>query len=144
MVPSLKRRESWGMPGGASILIVEDDINVREEVADVLAEEGHTLSVARNGAEALATLEYLPRPSLILLDIWMPVMDGLTFLKKLREREDRTDFEVVVMSAVVTPDWFVDAPGVTRALKKPFAAADIVSVSADFAARRSSLRPASP
>jgi CheY-like chemotaxis protein len=130
------------MPGGASILIVEDDINVREEIGDVLAEEGHTLSVARNGVEALATLEFLPRPSLILLDIWMPVMDGLTFLRKLQEREDRSDFEVVVMSAVVGPDWFVDAPGVTRALKKPFVVSDIISVSAEFAARRSWLRPA--
>lgn len=130
------------MPGGASILIVEDDINVREEIGDVLAEEGHTLSVARNGAEALATLEHVPRPCLILLDIWMPVMDGLTFLKKLREREDRNDFEVVVMSAVVTPDWFTGAPGVTRALRKPFLASDIISVSTEFAARRSSLPPA--
>ena len=124
------------MPGGASILIVEDDINLREEIGDVLAGEGHTLSVARNGVEALATLEYLPRPSLILLDMWMPVMDGLTFLNRLHGREDRNDFEVVVMTAAGAPEWYRDAPGVIGTLKKPFTVSEVLSLSAEFAARR--------
>jgi CheY-like chemotaxis protein len=129
------------MPGGTSILIVEDDSNVRDTIEDVLLDEGHTVSVARNGAEALATLKHTRRPTLILLDIWMPVMDGITFLNALRARQDRDDFEVVVMSAAVAPEWFVRAPGVVKALKKPFDVSEILALSADFAERRSSRGP---
>jgi CheY-like chemotaxis protein len=126
------------MPGGTSILIVEDDSNVRDTIEDVLVDEGHTVSVARNGAEALATLKHAGRPTLILLDIWMPVMDGLSFLNALRARQDRDDFEVVVMSAALAPEWFVNAPGVVKALKKPFEVSEILTLSAEFAERRSS------
>src|SRR4051812_12826089 len=105
-------------------------------IEDVLLDEGHTVAVARNGAVALALLDQLERPSLILLDIWMPVMDGLGFLNALRNRKDREDFEVVVMSAAVAPEWFVHAPRVIRAMKKPFDVSELLSLSADFAARR--------
>jgi CheY-like chemotaxis protein len=71
-----------------TVLIVEDDLNIRDTLEDALTEEGHTVFVARNGAEALATLTHLPRPALVVLDLWMPVMDGPAFLRELRSRED--------------------------------------------------------
>jgi len=126
------------MRAGAAVLIVEDEANVRDTIEDVLSHEGHEVFVARNGSEALASLKHLPRPALILLDIWMPVMDGIAFLSDLRARQDRDDFEVVVMSAAVSPEWFVHSPGVIRALKKPFDATEIVSAAAEFAVRRAS------
>ncbi len=122
---------------GTTILIVEDDLNVRDTIEDVLTEEGHAVSVARNGADALVTLDHLERPGSILLDMQMPVMDGLTFLRRLGSRKDRADFEVIIMSAAVAPEWFLGAPQVTRALKKPFEVSQIISLAGDFARRRS-------
>ncbi len=126
------------VPAAASVLIVEDDVNVRDTIEEALADEGHLVLVARNGMEALVALKHLPRPALILLDLWMPVMDGLAFLRALRQREDRDDFEVVVMSAAVAPEWFADNPGVVRALKKPFEVGDLLSLAAGFSGRRAS------
>ena len=120
------------MAPGTTILIVEDDLNVRDAIEDVLTEEGHAVSVARNGADALVTLDHLERPGLILLDMQMPVMDGLTFLSRLGSRKDRGDFEVIVMSAAVAPEWFLGASQVTRALRKPFEVAEIISLAGDF------------
>ena len=140
------RREashSLFVPTGADVLIVEDDPNVRDTIEDLLVDEGHTVSTARNGAEALVALSHLARPALILLDLWMPVMDGLAFLSALRARKDRDDFEVVVMSAAVAPEWFAGAPGVVKALKKPFDVEEIPSLATEFFLRRSSPR-ASP
>jgi two-component system chemotaxis response regulator CheY len=123
---------------GANILIVEDDVNVRDTIEDALADEGHSVLGARNGAEALAALKHVPRPALILLDLWMPVMDGLAFLNAFRNRKDRDDFEVVVMSAAVAPEWFSHNPDVVKALKKPFEVGDILSLAAGFSERRPS------
>jgi len=117
------------------ILIVEDDFGFRDTLEDVLVEEGYSVSVARDGSEALARLPQLRRPVLILLDLQMPVMDGVTFLHHLRQRPRAEDFEVVVMSAGVSPEWLATAPGVVRALKKPFDLGEIVTLCAEFAER---------
>jgi len=117
------------------ILIAEDDFAFRDGVVDALADEGHVVAVARDGSEALAALKHLARPALILLDLQMPVLDGVGFLRKLRERPDRTDFEVVVMSATVAGEWFDHAPGVLRALKKPFDVAEILAIVDEFVDR---------
>jgi CheY-like chemotaxis protein len=128
---------------GATILIAEDDFAFRDTVEDALVEEGHTVATARNGAEALVCLHRLARPALILLDLRMPVMDGVRFLNELRLRPDRDDFEVVVMSATVDLQWFQATPGVIRAMKKPFDIDEILEVASEFGrrhARRSSGR----
>ncbi|HEY1334535.1 MAG TPA: response regulator, partial [Myxococcaceae bacterium] len=70
----------------ASVLIAEDDYNFRDTLEDVLVEDGHSVVCARNGAEALVALSRIPRPALVLLDLHMPVMDGVTFLNHLRQR----------------------------------------------------------
>lgn len=123
------------MPG-ASILLAEDDLAFRDTVEDALADEGHRITTARNGAEALVALDRLPRPALILLDLHMPVMDGVSFLNALRLRPDRDEFEVVIMTARVDIEWFHQAEGVIRAMKKPFELSEIVEVTREFARRR--------
>jgi len=125
----------------ASVLITEDDHNFRDTLEDVLAEDGHTVVCARNGAEGLVALNRLPRPALILLDLHMPVMDGVTFLNHLRQRPDQADFEVIVMSALVDPEWFRKLPGVVRAMRKPFDIEEIQSLVSEFAERRPVRRP---
>ena len=66
------------------ILIVEDEAPLRNAISDILSFEGFTVFQAKNGQEGLdaALLEH---PDLILLDLMMPVMDGLTMLEKLRQ-----------------------------------------------------------
>jgi CheY-like chemotaxis protein len=125
----------------ASVLIAEDDYNFRDTLEDVLVEDGHVVVCARNGAEGLVALTRLPRPALILLDLHMPVMDGVTFLNHLRQRPDRADFEVIVMSALVDPEWFRKLPGVVRAMRKPFDIEEIQSLVSEFAERRPLRRP---
>ena len=129
------------MKATANILIAEDDLGFRDTLEDVLVEEGHRVSVARNGAEALAVLGGLEPPVLILLDMNMPVMDGMTFLSHLERRPDREQREVVIMSAAVEVELLGHAPGVLKALKKPFDLEEILVLAEAFAARHGSAGP---
>jgi DNA-binding response OmpR family regulator len=66
------------------ILIVEDEAPLRNAVTDILSFEGFTVFQAKNGQEGL-DLALKEHPDLILLDLMMPIMDGLTMLEKLRQ-----------------------------------------------------------
>ena len=116
----------------ATILIVEDDFGFRETLQATLVERGHDVEIARNGAEALGMLYRIARPALILLDLQMPVMDGIEFLHHFRRRSDRPGDQVVIMSAVVTGDFVRPPPGVARTLKKPFDLADMLQIVEEF------------
>jgi len=71
-----------------NILVVEDDESIREALGDLFQIEGYAVRLAENGLEALHALEDSNAlPSLILLDLMMPVMDGRTFLKELAKRD---------------------------------------------------------
>jgi CheY-like chemotaxis protein len=83
-----------------SILIAEDNNDVREMLQDVLSCEGYDVAVARNGREALQKLTELPSPSLVLLDLMMPVMNGWEFLDAQKRSAVFAAHQVVVMSAV--------------------------------------------
>ncbi len=102
------------------ILVIEDELLVCESLQDALEEAGHRVVGARNGAEALVMLDRMARPALLVLDLQMPVMDGLTFLSALRSRPDHEQFEVLAMSALVNGEWLEHIPGVLRTLRKPF------------------------
>ena len=90
-----------GLPDKA-ILIVEDNPDIRDTFRMLFELEGYDVRVAGNGEEALDRLddETTPEPSLILLDLSMPVMDGRTFLDVLESRGDR-HIPVMVLSAEV-------------------------------------------
>lgn len=82
------------------VLVVDDDDAIRDGLLELLDEGGFRAVGARNGAEALELLRRLtPRPSLVLLDLMMPVMDGTTFLREQRRDADLARIPVVVMSA---------------------------------------------
>jgi CheY-like chemotaxis protein len=84
-----------------SILIVEDEKDIRETLQEVLRLEGYKTFTASNGREALDMLPTIPRPCLILLDLMMPVMNGWEFLQEQRMNGDMTiaTIPVVVVSA---------------------------------------------
>ena len=73
--------------GGKKILIVEDEQDLREALTDKLTREGFSVLAAKNGEEGLK-VALDARPDLILLDIVMPIMDGMTMMKKLREENE--------------------------------------------------------
>jgi len=78
-----------------SILIVDDEPAILSSVSKILEDEGYQVTVAKSGAEALKQMANEP-PDLVLLDIWMPDMDGLETLKKIREQAPK--FQVMMMS----------------------------------------------
>ena len=65
----------------AQILVVDDEIGIRELLSEILAEQGHDVLLAENAAAARRHREK-QRPDLVLLDIWMPDTDGITLLKE--------------------------------------------------------------
>ena len=81
------------------VLIVEDDPDIRETIAQVLEEEGYPSEVASNGKEALAKLSENARFGLILLDLMMPVMDGWQFRAAMQRDPNMSGIPVVVISA---------------------------------------------
>ncbi len=81
---------------GQLILVVDDAIDIRDMLRDVLETEGYGVATAANGLEALRVV-YQSRPALVISDIAMPEMDGWTFLKRLREF---TETPVIMLSAL--------------------------------------------
>lgn len=86
------------MAAPPGILIIEDDIDIREALLTVLTDEGYQVAGVSNGQEALLRLER-SRPALILLDLRMPVMDGWQFREAQRRDARLRDIPVVVISA---------------------------------------------
>ena len=82
------------------ILVVEDDAVMRDSIAELLEEEGYTVAVANGGEQGLAYLQQSPRPSLILLDLMMPAMNGWEFHSQLQRDPSLATIPVVILSAV--------------------------------------------
>lgn len=101
-----------------SILVVEDDPDIRGVMLETLQEKGYCIQGAAHGREALEVLEHLESPILILLDLRMPVMDGAEFIRALGERKNQT--HVVVMTATTRPEESPVAKVADDILKKPF------------------------
>jgi CheY-like chemotaxis protein len=81
-----------------SVLIVEDDYDVREAVAELLQDEGYRCLHANNGLEALAALN-LQKPDLLIVDLIMPVMNGPDLVDRLRQDPSHRQLPIIVMTA---------------------------------------------
>jgi len=105
----------------ARILLVEDDPGLRDALAEVLSERGYVVSCAADGLAALAELAELPAPSVILLDLAMPVMDGWTFRAEQRRDPRLADIPTIVLSASLDADpRSLDGLDPAAMLSKPF------------------------
>jgi CheY-like chemotaxis protein len=82
-----------------SVLIIEDDDGVAESLAAILREEGYVVESATNGAEALRRLEQRPLPTLILLDLMMPVVDGIDFRRRQLADPELSKIPIIIISA---------------------------------------------
>ena len=103
----------------ARILVVDDEVGIRELLSEILYDEGHTVELAENAAQARAArLNY--RPDLVLLDIWMPDTDGVSLLKEWAA-QGLLDMPVIMMSGHATVDTAVEATriGAIDFLEKP-------------------------
>ncbi len=105
----------------AQILVVDDEVGIRELLSEILADEGHSVWVAENAAAA-RKLRVERRPDLVLLDIWMPDTDGISLLKEWSAGGYLT-MPVVMMSGHGTIDTAVEATriGAVDFLEKPIA-----------------------
>jgi DNA-binding NtrC family response regulator len=103
----------------ATILVVDDELGIRALLSEILADEGHTIELAENAAQARACRERI-RPDLVLLDIWMPDVDGITLLKEWGSSAQLT-MPVIMMSGHGTIDTAVEATkfGAMAFLEKP-------------------------
>jgi CheY-like chemotaxis protein len=81
------------------ILVVEDDQYIRDSLAELLQDEGYSVSVARDGQEGLDALAQTTLPDLILLDLMMPVKDGFQFRAEQRQDPRLAKIPVVIFSA---------------------------------------------
>ena len=105
----------------ANILVVDDEMGIRELLSEILGDEGHVVATAENAQQAR---EYRQNgvPDLVLLDIWMPDTDGVTLLKEW-QRDGLLTMPVIMMSGHATIDTAVEATriGALNFLEKPIA-----------------------
>jgi CheY-like chemotaxis protein len=99
-----------------TLLVVEDTADIRDTLQMLLEIEGYEVLLAIHGKEALAVLRDGARPGLILLDLYMPVMDGQEFLVRRAEEELAIDIPAVVFAATRQQ---LQLPGVVDWITKP-------------------------
>ena len=103
----------------ANILVVDDELGIRDLLREILNDEGHQVEVAENAAQARLARQR-ERPDLVLLDIWMPDTDGVTLLKEW-STSGSLNMPVIMMSGHATIDTAVEATriGALAFLEKP-------------------------
>lgn len=99
------------------ILVIDDDPAILETVAEILGDEGYTVVKARNGVEGLTAVEQAV-PALVLLDRWMPLLDGQGFWQALQQRG--VQVPVIAMTAAQDAERWADELQAAGILPKPF------------------------
>ncbi|MFP2928940.1 response regulator [Pyxidicoccus sp. 3LG] len=108
-----------------SILVVEDDQDIREAVSELLELEGYQVHSACNGQDGLNVLATLRQPCLVLLDLMMPVLTGYEFLERLRV----TGTQALVPVLIMTASHVTELPGgAVGMLRKPVEMTHLLAV----------------
>ncbi len=116
-----------------TVLIVDDDPNIRELCADVLTDEGYDVTTASNGQEALQRIEK-NGISVALVDMMMPVMDGLQLCRILRSQERTRNLPIIIMSAATNLARRIGDQLADGVLVKPFEIDKLISCVAELTA----------
>ncbi|MGZ3449810.1 MAG: response regulator [Polyangiales bacterium] len=115
------------------VLVVEDDLDVRLSLAEVLADNDYEPILVSNGREALNHLRtQREKPRLILLDVMMPVMDGSTFRAEQLSDPELRSIPVVVLSAHADVEAAAKAMSVTHFMRKPVDLDDLIATLRKF------------
>jgi DNA-binding NtrC family response regulator len=125
----------------ANILVVDDELGIRDLLWEILNDEGHSVEVAENAAQARAA-RLRDRPDLVLLDIWMPDTDGVTLLKEWSTTGALT-MPVIMMSGHATIDTAVEATkiGAIAFLEKPITLQKLLKAVEQGLARGAARKP---
>lgn len=128
----------------ANILVVDDELGIRDLLSEILNDEGHQVDLAENAAQARAVRQRL-RPDLVLLDIWMPDTDGVTLLKEWSTSGLLT-MPVIMMSGHATIDTAVEATkiGAMSFLEKPITMQKLLQAVEQGLTRHAPRKPAPP
>jgi CheY-like chemotaxis protein len=119
-----------------TVLIVEDDADIRGAIAEVLTDGNYRALEASNGADALDELRAAaPHPCVILLDVMMPVMDGKEFRSVQRDDEALREIPVVVLSAHDDATVLAEQMEAAGFLKKPVDLVTLLQTVEQFCAR---------
>lgn len=110
------------------ILVVDDDQDIRESLRDVLEDQGYRVATAANGRDALDQLQGGLRPSIVLLDLMMPVMDGWTFRTEQMKDPALADIPVVLVTASGHCDDDAVRLSVTGCIRKPVSLARLLDM----------------
>jgi CheY-like chemotaxis protein len=104
----------------AAVLLVDDDQDVLDALAELLSDEGFEVAEAHNGCEALDLMRGAP-PALVLLDLMMPVMSGLEFLERKSRDPELAPIPVVIISGIS-----IEMPDDLPIIRKPFDADSVL------------------
>ncbi len=127
----------------ANILVVDDEMGIRELLSEILGDEGHAVATAENAQQA-REMRAQEKPDLVLLDIWMPDTDGVTLLKEW-QRDGLLTMPVIMMSGHATIDTAVEATriGALNFLEKPIALQKLLkAVQQGLSRPQETIRPA--
>jgi CheY-like chemotaxis protein len=102
-----------------TVLVVEDDLDVRDALVQVLRYEGYAVSAAANGREAIEHLRHRGCPRVILLDLMMPIMDGWQFRAEQARDPRFAEIPVIVISAGADVEQKASSLGAADYFRKP-------------------------
>jgi CheY-like chemotaxis protein len=114
-----------------TVLVVEDEQELREMMRDALELNGYAVVTAQHGRDALAKLPEIEHLCLVILDLLMPVMDGKEFIATLRAQSAMSSVPVVVHTSAAGQA----LPGVTRVIQKPLRFERLLSVVREYCAQ---------
>src|SRR4051794_39456225 len=122
------RKLAGGSEGARPVLVVEDDADIRQAIAELLEDDGYECILAEHGLDALETLRRR-QPSLVLTDLLMPVMNGVELIGRLRSDARWSHLPIVVMTAAGEKIIGVELESLNvLVLKKPLDVADLAEV----------------
>ena len=130
------------MARATTILLIEDDPEIRSALVSLLGDCGYAVASAGDGREALEHLRAGARPDLLLLDVMMPVMDGVAFRAAQLADPELSDIPVIVLTAAGRPYEYVRSLRAAAALAKPFDLADLTAAIERVTGERGSPLPA--
>jgi CheY-like chemotaxis protein len=127
----------WGeCASPLSIIVVDDDLAIQRAIAEILGDEGYEVRCAADGVEALAVLgERGLRPKLIILDLWMPSMDGLEFRARQKSLDTFANVPVLVITAARFLPRELKNLGLTNVLRKPLQLDDLLTKTRELIVR---------
>ncbi len=110
------------------VMVVEDDADIRAALAETLEDYGFLTLTARNGQDALDQLHAGQRPAVVLLDIMMPVMDGIEFRKRQQAEAQLASIPVIVITAADDVAAKQEALAAAGGFRKPVSVPELLSL----------------